>query len=167
MLLWLIFPTLSIPFSEAKPDELNWVGLLLTDNPKRRWLENDYWQVIEYNCVIWGSSLRMGGDEDRNGHQTKERKCPKELKVSFLNSRLGHRCAAWELGFEICWCQRWVHVLPETSLLPLTCTVRDNFLKKMKEVALETREYAVHMRTVAVFMAIWSLPGTVVNFPIQ
>lgn len=168
MLLWLIFPKLSIPFREAKADELNWVGLLLTDYPKRRWLENEYLQVIEYNCVIWGSSLRKGVRKTRTTIRLKNINAPKNLR-SLLNSRLGHGCAAWELGFEICWCQRWVHVLPETSSLPVTCTVRDNLLRKMKEVALETREYAVHldMRTVAVFMAIWSLPGTVVNFPIQ
>lgn len=81
-------------FREAKAGELNWVGLLLTDNPKRSWLENDYWQVIEYNCVIGGSSLRKGVMKTGTVIRLKNINAPKKLKVSFLNSHLGHRCAA-------------------------------------------------------------------------
>lgn len=35
--------------------------------------------------------------------------------------------------------------MPESRLLPLTCTVMDNFLGKMKELAFEIHKYTVHV----------------------
>lgn len=58
--------------------------------------------------------------------------------------------------------------LCQSGFLPLTCTLKDKFLRTMKELAFETCKYTVHlnMPTSGCFHAIWSMPGTVINFAI-